>query len=184
MAGSWIRRVRFAVWGFLGLVALSLAVATRLGTRWPQIYFMTGPSMEPSLRAEEYFLVWIPPEDLERGDLVIFRFRDEDGEVHVLRRLAGIPGDTVRMEDGALFVNGDLQPWPFQVLRPTARHSPLALVDDLFSWGPWIVPRDSVLLLSDTRDMIGWPDGRFFGFVPWDVIVGKATRTVWGRRLR
>ncbi|MFQ6045944.1 MAG: signal peptidase I [Gemmatimonadales bacterium] len=168
----------------LGLLALSLAVATRLGTRFPQIYFMTGPSMEPTLRAEEYFLVWMPPGELQRGDLVIFRFQDEDGELHVLRRLAGIPGDTVRMEEGALYVNGDLAGWPFQVLRPEARHSPLALVDDLFTWGPWVVPPDSVLLLSDTRDMIGWPDGRFFGFVPWDVIVGKATRTVRGRRLR
>jgi hypothetical protein len=46
-----------------------------------------------------------------------------------------------------------------------------------------MVPPDSVVLLSDTRDMLGWPDSRFLGFIPLADIVGKATRTVRGRAL-
>lgn len=160
------------------------AAVTRLGTRWPAIYYMTGPSMEPTLAAEEYFLAWAPAGTIRRGDLVIFRFVDEDGEFHVLRRVAGRAGDTVSMEDGAVRVNGTIQPWPYQVMSPAASHSHFAIEGNLFTWGPWIVPPDSVLLLADTRDMVGWPDSRFVGFVPRDAIVARATRTLKGRRLR
>ena len=164
-------------------VGLTLAWTTRGGTRWPGIYYMTGPSMEPTLRAGEYFLVWNPPGDLARGDLVVFRYEDEDGVFHVLRRLAGMPGDTIAMRDGAIVVNGALQPWRFRIVAPEARQSALARTGDLHTWGPWMVPPDSVVLLSDTRDMLGWPDSRFLGFIPLADIVGKATRTVRGRAL-
>ncbi|GBD32607.1 Signal peptidase IB [bacterium HR33] len=160
-----------------------LAWATRLGTRWPQIYYMTGPSMEPSVRAGELFLAWIPAGELARGDLVIFEFTDADSTFHVLRRVAGLPGDTVSMRAGAVVVNGRVQPWPYRVVNPAARRSELALAKDLYDWGPWVVPPDSLLLLSDRRDMLGWPDSRFLGFVPKDLIVGKVTRTL-RRRLR
>lgn len=140
--------------------------------------------MEPSVRAGEYFLVWVPADELSRGDLVIFEFHDSDSTFHVLRRLAGLPGDTVSMRSGAVIVNGVRQPWPYRVISPQTRRSELALEKDLYDWGPWIVPPDSVLLLSDTRDMVGWPDSRFLGFIPRQRVLGKATRTLTGRRLR
>jgi len=80
-------------------------------------------------------------------------------------------------------VNGALQPWRFRIVAPEARQSALARTGDLHTWGPWMVPPDSVVLLSDTRDMLGWPDSRFLGFIPLADIVGKATRTVRGRAL-
>jgi hypothetical protein len=46
------------------------------------------------------------------------------------------------------------------------------------------VPPDSVLLLADTRDMLGWPDSRFIGFVPQEDVIARATRRVTGRLLR
>ncbi|MBI3081763.1 MAG: signal peptidase I, partial [Gemmatimonadetes bacterium] len=154
------------------------------GTRWPGIYYMTGPSMEPTVRAGEYFLVWNPPGHLARGDLVVFRYEDGDGVFHVLRRLAGLPGDTIAMREGAIVVNGAPQPWRFRIIVPAARRSLLAGTEDLYTWGPWTVPPESVVLLSDTRDMLGWPDSRFLGFIPRTDIVGKATRTLRGRALR
>ncbi len=140
--------------------------------------------MEPTVRAGEYFLVWNPPGDLVRGDLVVFRYEDEDGVFHVLLRLAALPGDTIAMREGAIRLNGVPQPWPFRINAPAARRSPLARTDDLHTWGPWVVPPDSVVLLSDTRDMLGWPDSRFLGFIPSTAIVGKATRTLKGRAFR
>ena len=60
---------------------------------------------------------------------------------------------------------------------------PLALVDDLYTWGPWVVPPDSVVLLADLRDVMGWPDSRFVGYVPKSDVIRRATRTLRGRRL-
>jgi signal peptidase I len=167
----------------VAIVAL-LGWATRFGTRWPSVYVMTGPSMEPAVGAGEYFLAWDPPGAITRGDLVIFRFEDEDGVFHVLRRVAALPGDTLSMVAGAVVVNGAPQPAAFQILKREAWRSPVARGGNLYDWGPWIVPPDSVALLADTRDMIGWPDTRFIGFVPRSDVLARATRTLRGRRLR
>jgi signal peptidase I len=147
--------IRMAFWAVIALFVLGVLWTTRFGTRWPSIY-----------------------------DLVIFLFVDEEEVFHVLRRLAGLPGDTVAMEDGTVVVNGTRQSWPHQILEPAASWSALALTRNLFTWGPWIVPSDSVLLLADTRDMLGWPDSRFIGFVPQEDVIARATRRVTGRLLR
>ncbi len=167
----------------VALVAFGLWV-TRVGTRWPSIYYMTGPSMEPAVAPLEYYLAWSPAGEISRGDLVLFRFADDADLFHVLRRVAGLPGDTVAMVAGVVRVNGVPQATPHRILRPLAWRSPYAIGGDLYDWGPWIVPPDSVVLLSDTRDMVGWPDSRFIGFVAIEDVVARATRTLRGRRLR
>jgi signal peptidase I len=163
---------------------LALLWGTRVFTRWPQVYFMTGASMEPAVRAHEYFLTTAPLGRLGRGMLVIFRYEDEDGVFHVLRRLAALPGDTVLMRDGHAIVNGRDDGRAFRILAPAAHRSPLARQGELFTWGPVVVPPDSVFLLADTRDMLGWPDSRFLGPVPIAALEARATRIVWPRILR
>jgi signal peptidase I len=145
---------------------------------------MTGPSMEPTVSAGEFFLAWSPPGDLAAGDLVIFRYVDEDGEFHVLRRLAGLAGDTVAMERGVAILNGRRQPWPFSLGGGDAWRSELAIEGQLLEFGPWVVPPDSVLVLADRRDMLGWPDSRFLGFIPRSEVLARAEMTLSGRRLR
>jgi signal peptidase I len=140
---------------------------------------MTGASMEPAVLAHEYFLTTSPAGALRRGTLVLFRYEDEDGVFHVLRRLAALPGDTVTMRDGVVSVNGVAQPWPFRIVEPRATRSYLARVPSLFTWGPVVVPRDSVWLLADTRDVIGWPDSRFLGPIAVSALVAEAGRIVW-----
>ncbi len=173
------RRARVALRAAIALAALALLVWTRAFTRWPQVYYMTGASMEPAVRAHDYFLASSPPGPLRRGMLVIFRYEDEDGVFHVLRRVAGLPGDTVAMQDGIATVDGRIEAWPFRIVEPRASRSPLARVSDLYTWGPLVVPRDSVYLLADTRDMIGWPDSRFIGPVPVSTVEASAGRIVW-----
>lgn len=177
-------KIRVSVWLGAVFVGVLLAWTTRLGTRWPSVYYMTGPSMEPTVAAEEYFIAWSPPGRLSQGDLVLFRYEDEDGVFHVLRRLVALPYDTVAMDSGAVVLNGKRQPWPFQILRPSASYSELARERNLYDWGPWVVPTDSAVLLADTRDMVGWPDSRFVGFIALTDIPARATRAITGRRLR
>ncbi|MEX2154645.1 MAG: signal peptidase I [Gemmatimonadaceae bacterium] len=171
-------------WTVAAVLAAALMWITRLGTRWPSVYYMTGSSMEPTVRATEYFLAWSATARLSRGDLVIFRYRDEDGVFHVLRRLAAFAGDTVSMRAGRAVVNGVPQQWAFRIIEPEAWRSVIARGENLYDWGPWIVPVDSVMLLADTRDIIGWPDSRFIGYVSHNDILARVTRTLAGRRLR
>ena len=115
---------------------------------------------------------------------MLFLFSVDDEVFHVLRRVAALPGDTVSMDSGVVLVNAVPQSAPYSIVRPEAWRSPLAIEENLYSWGPWIVPAESTVLLSDTRDIVGWPDSRFIGFVAIEDIVARATRTLKGRRLR
>ena len=178
------RIVSYTIWIVAAGVLIVLAWTTRFATRWPSVYFMTGPSMEPTIAAERYFIAWDPPGELTRGDLVLFRYRENDSTWSVLRRLVAFGGDTVSMKAGALTVNGSPRSWGFRIIEPGAYQSAMARGGNLYDWGPWVVPADSLMLLADTRDIIGWPDSRFIGFMSQDQIIARATRTVWGRPLR
>lgn len=174
-------RLRWAVRVLLLAVAGGLLWGTRACSRWPQVYYMTGPSMEPTVRAKEYFVATGPVERLTPGALVIFRYDDGDNVYHVLRRVAGLPGDTVALRDGAAFVNGRPMGWPFHIEVPAAWRSDYVRGGNLYTWGPAVVPADSVLLLADTRDMLGFPDSRFIGPVAAASIEAIAKFTVWPR---
>lgn len=176
--------IRIGFWTVVGLLIVGAVWATRCGERIPSIYIQTGQSMEPTLALGEYFIAWSPIGHLERGDLVLFRFVSGRREFHVLRRLVGLPGDTVAMDSGVVVLNGKPQPWPFDIASPGAWRSEYAIEENLYTWGPWVVPPDSVVLLSDRRDMLGWPDSRFLGFIPIDEIVARVDFTLRGRRLR
>ena len=166
------------------LAVLALLWWTEAFTSWPQVYFMTGASMEPTVRAREFFVATGPVQALRRGMLVIFRFEDEDGVFHVLRRVAGLAGDTVSLRRGRAFVNGRYMAWPFRVIKPSAWRSADVRGGNPFTWGPVVVPRDSVVLLADTRDMIGWPDSRFMGPVAVAALEAQARRIVWSSSYR
>jgi signal peptidase I len=172
------------MWSGVAILLVAFAWTTRFATRWPSVYYMTGASMEPTIAAERYFLAWNPPGSLSRGDLVLFRYEDDDGVFHVLRRLVAFAGDTVSMRAGAVILNGAPQPWAFRIIEPGAWRSTMSREASLYDWGPWVVPTDSLMLLADTRDIIGWPDSRFIGYVAHGDIIARATRTVRGRRLR
>ncbi len=183
-ASSWRTKVGSAFWVALMAVVVIGVWVTRAGARWPSIYYMTGQSMEPTVAPNEHYVAWSPVPEISRGDLVLFLFSVDDEVFHVLRRVAALPGDTVSMDSGLVVVNTVPQSAPYRIVRPEASRSPLAIEENLYTWGPWVVPAESTVLLSDTRDILGWPDSRFIGFVAIEDIVARATRTLKGRRLR
>jgi signal peptidase I len=167
------------------LVLGALGLLTRGFTAFPSTYFMTGESMGPTLGAGDWFLAR-PLQGLPgRGELVVMQFRDGDTLFHVLRRAVGLPGDTVAMRRGRLFVNGRPGGWPARLLRPAAER-PLdgPIPGTIYNWGPVVVGRDSVFVLSDTRDMIGWPDSRLLGAVPAARLEDRMMFMLWRRSRR
>ncbi len=121
-----------------------------------------------------------------RGDVIVFEPPHEAGKTYV-KRLIGMPGDTVEMRRKTLYVNRQ------RAAEPYARHSD---TQDLFlpdvawqcrftlrapgrkgchpsrdNWGPIVVPADGYLVLGDNRD--DSEDSRYWGFVPVDAIRGR-----------
>jgi hypothetical protein len=78
------------------------------------------------------------------------------------------------MKRGVLLVNGQSPNWPARIVEPRAERTlDGPIPGTIYNWGPVIVGSDSVFVLSDTRDMIGWPDSRFFGAVPRELILAR-----------
>jgi signal peptidase I len=152
----------------------ALALLTRGFTSFPRTYYMTGASMAPSVGPGTWFLVRSSSAVPGRGDLVLVEHWIDDTLYHVLRRAVALARDTVQMKRGVLLVNGQSPNWPARIVEPRAERTlDGPIPGTIYNWGPVIVGSDSVFVLSDTRDMIGWPDSRFFGAVPREMILAR-----------
>jgi signal peptidase I len=136
-------------------------------------------------------------EDPVRGDIVVFD-SPKDG-TSLVKRVVGVPGDTVELDGERLFVNGKPASYAegdtdtlHSLLAETAALNPMVLREQglgldhnilllpgrvgLAPFGPTTVPPGMYVMLGDNRDNSA--DSRFFGFVPRRNIVGRATRVV------
>ena len=125
-----------------------------------------------------------------RGDILVFDSVEEEG-MKVVKRLIGMPGDTLSMVEGDLFRNGVKvdEPWairsdPNKSEEPMQRgkmrqwqlphlvgRDPATYQPDLHDWGPIVVPADSFFMMGDNRDSSY--DGRYWGFLPRLNVRGK-----------
>ena len=103
-----------------------------------------------------------------RGDVVLFDSVEEGSEDTLIKRVAGVEGDEIRVQGGALFVNGEAQDEPY-----LNQYIP----DQSIPYGPETVPEDHVFVLGDNRGNSG--DSRVFGPVPVENIKGEGFLVFW-----
>lgn len=123
----------------------------------------------------------------QRADIVIFESPVEPG-VNVVKRLVGIPGDTLSMENNSLYLNGRPFEEPYVILTdpvsdpedPRMRNWQVEYLvgrdrrsyrPTLKNWGPLVVPPDSFFVMGDNRD--NSYDSRYWGFLGRDRISGR-----------
>lgn len=101
--------------------------------------------------------------DPERFDIIIFKYPDDEDQLFI-KRLIGLPGETVEIKDGKVYINGSDTPLDDSFVPETP----------IGSYGPYTVPEDSYFMLGDNRNRS--KDSRFWDntFVTFDEIVGKA----------
>jgi signal peptidase I len=156
-----------AVW--LRDLVISLAISAFIIIFLYQPVKVEGTSMMPCLLDQERIFVnkfVYRLEPIERGDIVVFRYPRDPSKSYI-KRVVGVAGDRIRIDDGEVYVNGrrlheDYVPAPYQDER---------------SYPEQLVPARSFFVLGDHRSMSN--DSRDFGPVKESFIYGKAVFGYW-----
>jgi signal peptidase I len=125
----------------------------------------------------------------QRGDVIVFEY-PEDPTKNFVKRLIGVPGDTVEMREGTLIRNGrvitehyvehtdpDIDPapedfrWQRDYVVRTAAAAAGGYHPSRNNWGPLVVPMGNYFVLGDNRD--NSLDSRYWGFVADSLVKGK-----------
>jgi len=121
--------------------------------------------------------------DPQRGDIMVFKY-PKDRKTNYIKRVVGLPGDILKYENKQLWINGEKVPEKLLANLPgkkifeerlgevTHQHYEHKRRDNLGAEGGWRVPENSYFMMGDNRDNSN--DSRFWGFVPDDLVVGKA----------
>ena len=156
-----------------------------------QTFVIISGSMETSLLVGDYLVAnrmavgsRIPGTSIRipgyskprRGDVMVFDPHHVDG-LNLVKRLIGLPGDTLEMREGTLLVNGEMLSEPYlsrgtgvdertsefdwQLQHLTEEVDSIAYAPSRQTWGPLVVPPDHVFMLGDNRD--DSYDSRYWG---------------------
>jgi signal peptidase I len=144
-------------------IAVGLAAAARGAMH---IYSIPSRSMAPTLEVGDQIVVtrYLRAEP-ERGEVIVFR-SPLDADVLMVKRVIGVPGDVVDSRLGRVRVGGHTLPEPY-LLRAAASGAIEAQV----------IPANAYYVLGDNRE--DSLDSRTWGYVPRDLIVGRARLVLW-----
>jgi signal peptidase I len=144
------------------IITLVLFFAARASL---QPFTVQGQSMEPTLHNGEYILVekvsyWF--RSPERGDIVVFKFPENPSEDYI-KRVIGLPGDHVLIQNAHVSVNGHVLGEPYVAAPPD--YSGCTYCDV-------VVPKGDLFVLGDNRDNSS--DSHEWGLLPRGNVIGRA----------
>lgn len=194
------------MWEWAKSIFIALILFLFIRTFVVEAFQIPTASMENTLLIGDFLLVnkmvygaEIPGTELElpafdepsRGDVIVFEPPESAAQpprTNYVKRILGMPGDTLRMRRARLFVNhipldepyvkaastfpdapSPRFSWQRRFLTDGARRS--GLVTTRNNWGPLVVPEDSYFVMGDNR--ANSEDSRYWGFVPRDAIRGR-----------
>jgi signal peptidase I len=180
-----VRRATVIEYVVIGALAVLLALAVQAWVVKP--YRIPSESMLDTLRPGDRVLVnrvVYHLHDPHRGDVVVFRYPEDPGLIFI-KRVVGVPGDSLEVSDGRLYVNGSVVPEPY-VHRTAGRRDPTTAAGSVAGstlHDPWSlarsfrVPRDTFFVMGDNRT--DSDDSRVWGTVPRAAIIGEGFATYW-----
>jgi signal peptidase I len=166
-AGSWWRGPIQAIRALIETVIPALVIAIAINLFLAQATQVLGQSMEPNLHTSQRLVVEKVSYHFHgprRGDIVVIDLPEAGPEL-LIKRVVGLPGDTISSQRGQVFINGEPLDEPY-ISSPGGRDIP-----------EQVIPPLHVFVMGDNRQFSN--DSRNFGTVPIDNIVGRAWFSYW-----
>lgn len=138
-----------------------------------QAYKIPATSMLPTLMVGDRILVNKNPftrHAVRRGDIIVFRF-PEDKSKDFVKRVIGLPGETIRISDGVVSIDGQPLDEDYAFTDLSVAHK------KVLEFASYVVPENNLFVLGDNRSHSY--DSRFWGPVPIADVKGKVWRIYW-----
>src|SRR6266550_933482 len=141
--------------------------------------FVFGPTRSPLERAV------LPIAEIRRRDVIVFKF-PKDPSRDFIKRVIGLPGDTVELRSKRVFINGKQldEPYVYYLEDPPPIPQEMAPSGDLqgngdprVQYGPVTVPAGQYFMMGDNRD--NSEDSRYWGFMPRENVKGRGLVIYW-----
>jgi signal peptidase I len=151
------------------IIAVLLALTIR--TFVVQAFVIPSGSMLPTLRIGDYLLVnkfvyLFRP--IRRGDIIVFKFPQDEAR-DFIKRVVGLPGETLEIRDRQVFIDGKPLHEPYAVYsEPPLLGSPVP-----YHLGPMVIPPGHLFMMGDNRD--NSLDSRSWGLLEESKVVGEAS---------
>jgi signal peptidase I len=173
------------------VIAVILALFVR--TWVVQAFKIPTGSMEQNLLVGDHLLVnkfvfgptatalerrLLPVADIKRGDVIVFKY-PEDPERDFIKRVIGLPGETIEVRHKRVYIDGRPleEPYVHFLTPPTGEHQELTSLDVRDEYGPVRVPPGHYFVMGDNRD--NSQDSRYWGFLPASYVKGRALIIYW-----
>ena len=175
-------------------IVIAVILALFIRTFIVQAFKIPTGSMEPNLLIGDQLLVnrfvfaptvsgaertLLPMTGIRRGDIIVFKY-PENPERDFIKRVIGLPGETIELKDHRILVNGAPvdEPYAHYLPRPEGSGQHEVTSDDVRDrYGPVTVPPDALFVMGDNRDNSA--DSRYWGFLPKANVKGKALMIYW-----
>jgi signal peptidase I len=158
---------------WVAIIAAALVVAIVIKTFLFQAFYIPSESMEPTLRPNDRVLVnklSYKMHAIHRGDIVVFKRPPTEASdptiKDLIKRVIGLPGDTIEERGGLVFINGVQLKEPYLPAGTVTNTLPVTKVG-----------KDQYFVMGDNRT--NSKDSRFIGTIPKSLIVGRAFIRVW-----
>src|SRR5437868_6256295 len=141
--------------------------------------FVFGATLSPGERAV------LPMKDIRRRDVIVFKY-PEDPERDFIKRVIGLPGETVELRNRRVFINGKQldEPYVYYLEDPPPIPQEMGMSvevqgsgDPRVQYGPVTVPPGQYFVMGDNRD--NSQDSRYWGFMPRENVKGRALVIYW-----
>lgn len=176
-------------------IVIAVIMALFIRTFVVQAFKIPSASMEPNLLIGDHLVVnkfvfaptanaferlALPVRPIRRGDVVVFKY-PEDPERDFVKRVIGLPGETLEVRQKKVYINDRPLDEPYvRFLEPPSAPSArdeTTSTDVRERFGPVTIPADQYFCMGDNRD--NSQDSRYWGFLPRSYVKGRALMVYW-----